>query len=84
MYMGVQPSISRWKQWWQALVVEQAYRGGGVGKAMMEAAETWAAEQGFKSVVLGSHVSRLDAHAFYRARGYQCAATSHLVAKHPI
>lgn len=65
----------------QALVVDQAARGSGVGKIMMAAAETWAADHGFKSVALASHVSRSDAHAFYRAIGYQYEATSHLLRK---
>lgn len=65
----------------QALVVDQTRRGGGVGKLMMAAAERWAAERGFDSVALGSHVVRSDAHAFYKALGYECVATSHLFRK---
>jgi GNAT superfamily N-acetyltransferase len=65
----------------QALVVDQASRGGGVGKIMMAAAETWAADRGFKSVALASHVSRSQAHVFYEAIGYRRAATSHLFRK---
>jgi len=65
----------------QALVVDRSCRGGGVGKAMMAAAEAWAAERGFASVALASHVSRPDAHAFYQAIGYRLAATSLLLRK---
>jgi len=65
----------------QALVVDQAFRGSGVGKTMMAAAEAWASDHGFTSVALGSHVSRPDAHAFYEAIGYRCEATSHLFRK---
>jgi GNAT superfamily N-acetyltransferase len=65
----------------QALVVDRACRGGGVGKAMMEAAERWAAARGYRSVALGSHVSRADAHAFYVGLGYRNEATSHLFRK---
>jgi GNAT superfamily N-acetyltransferase len=61
----------------QALVVDQAARGVGVGKLMMAAAEAWAEDRGFRSVVLGSHVSRSDAHAFYESLGYRNEATSH-------
>lgn len=62
----------------QALVVDRTRRGGGVGKLMMDAAERWAAERGFDSVALSSHVARSDAHAFYKALGYECIATSRL------
>jgi GNAT superfamily N-acetyltransferase len=65
----------------QAMVVDHACRSGGVGKTMMAAAETWAAERGFRSVALASHVSRFEAHAFYKALGYQPAATSYLFRK---
>jgi GNAT superfamily N-acetyltransferase len=62
----------------QALVVDRAHQGKGIGKRMMAAAEQWAAARGFTSVSLASHVSRSDAHAFYEGLGYQRAATSHL------
>jgi HAD superfamily hydrolase (TIGR01509 family) len=65
----------------QALIVDQGFRGKGVGKSMMSAAERWAADQGFASVALASHVDRLDAHAFYKGIDYQCDATSHLFRK---
>jgi GNAT superfamily N-acetyltransferase len=65
----------------QALVVDRACRGNGVGKIMMAAAEMWAAERGFSSVALSSNISRDDAHAFYKALDYKCEATSHLFRK---
>ena len=65
----------------QALVVDQAARGSGVGKIMMAAAEAWAQERGFGSVALASSVARTEAHVFYDAIGYQRAATSHLFRK---
>jgi GNAT superfamily N-acetyltransferase len=65
----------------QALVVDADCRQGGVGKAMMEAAEGWARDHGFRSVALTSHISREGAHAFYAALGYRIVATSHLLRK---
>ncbi|WP_158930027.1 GNAT family N-acetyltransferase [Acidisphaera sp. S103] len=65
----------------QALVVDTAARSTGVGKGMMVTAETWARNFGFKSVALGSSVTRSDAHAFYEAIGYERTATSHLFRK---
>jgi len=65
----------------QALVVNQAYRGRGVGRDMMMAAETWAGDHGFTSVALYSNALRSDAHAFYETIGYRLTATSHLFRK---
>lgn len=65
----------------QALVVDNASRGRGVGRAMMTAAEVWASDHGFTSVALASSVVRLEAHAFYEGIGYQQTATSHLFRK---
>jgi GNAT superfamily N-acetyltransferase len=61
----------------QALMVDQAARGLGIGKMMMAAAGAWAVVRGFNSVTLGSHVSQSDAHAFYESLGYLTEATSH-------
>ena len=55
----------------QALVVDQNWRGTGVGKAMMNVAECWAANRGFSSVPLTSSVSRCGAHLFYERIGYR-------------
>jgi GNAT superfamily N-acetyltransferase len=65
----------------QALVVDQADRGGGVGKVLMAAAEAWARDRGFASVALASNVDRGAAHGFYEAIGYRRVATSHLFRK---
>jgi GNAT superfamily N-acetyltransferase len=65
----------------QALMVDQASRGLGVGKLMMAAAEAWAAVCGCRSVTLGSDVWRPDAHTFYESLGYRNEATSHPMRK---
>lgn len=65
----------------QALVVDAAVRGSGVGTALMRFAEGWAAEHGYHSVALASNVVRVEAHAFYERLGYRKAATSHLLRK---
>ena len=61
----------------QALVVDDAARGHGIGKTMMDAVEAWASRQGFTSVALASHVARSAAHSFYERIGYIRSATSH-------
>jgi len=65
----------------QALVVASGGRRGGIGKAMMASAESWAHAHGFHSVALASQIARDGAHAFYKALGYQIVATSHLLRK---
>jgi ribosomal protein S18 acetylase RimI-like enzyme len=65
----------------QSLVVDRSARGRGIGRALMEAAETWAAERGFGSVALTSQVTREEAHAFYERLGYERIATSLLLRK---
>jgi GNAT superfamily N-acetyltransferase len=65
----------------QAIVVDQSFRGAGIGKAMMDRAERWALERGFSSVALTSSVSRSDAHSFYTKIGYEIKASSHLFGK---
>lgn len=65
----------------QALVVDHASRGSGVGRAVMTTAEAWARDRGFASVALSSSIARAGAHAFYQTLGYQRTATSYLFRK---
>lgn len=65
----------------QALVVDEKQRGAGVGRRLMDAAEKWASELDFESVVLSSSTMREDAHAFYRRLGYETVAPTFLLRK---
>lgn len=53
-----------------ALAVLPAYRENGVGRALLQALEVWAAEDGAMGVRLSSGSSRTEAHKFYQACGY--------------
>ncbi len=53
------------------LVVSSAHRGCGIGRALMSAAEAWAAEHGCRQVRLRSGSHRHEAHAFYQRLGYE-------------
>jgi GNAT superfamily N-acetyltransferase len=64
----------------QLLVVDHAARGQGVGQALMQAAEQWAASRGVGSVALYTRIDREQARAFYERIGYRLRATSHLLA----
>jgi GNAT superfamily N-acetyltransferase len=65
----------------QAVVVDRSFRGSGIGKAFMAAAERWACDRGYRSVSLSSNVARGKAHAFYEAIGYRRFASSHFFRK---
>jgi GNAT superfamily N-acetyltransferase len=53
-----------------ALVVDDAQRSGGVGKLLIEKAESWARENDCKAIGLRSNVIRERAHKFYERLGY--------------
>ena len=52
------------------LAVRAEYRHNGIGKALVFAAEAWAAENNIKMMRLNSGASRTAAHEFYRHLGY--------------
>ncbi len=53
------------------LVVSQKARRGGWGRALVEAAQQWALQEGFGRLRLYSGPQRLDAHRFYRRLGFE-------------
>ena len=55
-----------------ALVVDPNYRNKGIGKKLLEEAECWARNIGATGIGLnsGNRQERIDAHKFYRNRGY--------------
>lgn len=63
------------------LVVDAEFRGRGVGRALMQAAERWALEQGLSQVQLRSRTARTDAHRFYQELGYEIVKTSYMFRK---
>lgn len=64
-----------------ALVVDAAFRGCGIGRALMEEAERWAAAQGCVLLEVTSNQCRVDAHKFYEQLGYE--RTSYRFARAP-
>ena len=57
------------------LVVDEAARGRGVGKLLVEAAVRWAADQGYGKLRVRSNVIREDAHRFYEREGFRRVKT---------
>lgn len=53
-----------------ALLVHDAYRGIGVGSALLAAAEEWARARQLPAMILSSQVHRVDAHSLYLRHGY--------------
>jgi ribosomal protein S18 acetylase RimI-like enzyme len=53
------------------LVVDQPHRRRGIGRALMEAATSWAAQRGATDFVLTVWAGNSEAEAFYRSLGYQ-------------
>lgn len=63
-YDGVQGRIV-------ALVVDEACRGSGIGKSLVEAGERWAREQGAHKIMVNTAHHRARTHEFYRSIGYE-------------
>ena len=63
------------------LVVDEAARGRGVGSALMASAEAWARERGYEVVSVPTNVIRVEAHEFYKSRGYQVLKSQYKLRK---
>jgi GNAT superfamily N-acetyltransferase len=63
------------------LVVDWKWRGQGVGRQLMYAAEAWACAKGCQLMSVRSRVTRADAHSFYQRLGYQVIKASLTFAK---
>jgi len=63
------------------LVVDREHRRLGVGRALMNRAETWARERGCSMVRLSSSATRYAAHQFYKDVGYTSIKTQYSLIK---
>lgn len=54
----------------EGLVVDESVRSRGIGKLLLEAAESWARERGCSEMRVRSNVLRERAHSFYERQGY--------------
>ena len=67
---GLAHGISRWGVV-EFMVVNEAHRSQGIGRALMDHAAELAQEAGCYKIMLGSNKKRPDAHRFYRSAGYE-------------
>ncbi|MDO6389969.1 GNAT family N-acetyltransferase [Pontibacter sp. BT731] len=52
------------------LVVDEHYRGKGIGKALIDEVKRWAREKGVSRIRVRCHRKRTDTHTFYRHIGF--------------
>jgi GNAT superfamily N-acetyltransferase len=67
----------------QAMAVDAGAQRGGIGRALVADAETWARAAGAVRIEVTSNKRRLGAHAFYRALGYEESSLRFLKALAP-
>lgn len=65
----------------EGLVVEDEYRGNGIGRLLVRAAEDWARRRNCTSMRLVTNVVRERAHEFYKRLGYDVLKTQHALKK---
>lgn len=63
------------------LVVEDEYRGTGIGAALLDAAERWARGANCRALLVRSNVVRERAHGFYERNGYARVKSQHIFEK---
>lgn len=65
----------------EGLVVDEEFRGAGIGGELLAEAERWAGARGCGSVRVRSNAMRERAHAFYEARGYALVKSQRIYEK---
>jgi GNAT superfamily N-acetyltransferase len=63
------------------LVIDARARRLGVGQTLTEAAEDWARQQGFDSLMVRSNAARIESHPFYLKHGYRLRKTQQVYSK---
>ncbi len=59
------------------LVVDSRFRGCGIGRSLMAAAEAWARDRGYIGMCVRSNTIRLETHEFYQDLGYTIVKSQH-------
>lgn len=58
------------------IVVRQSYRRRNIGRRLVNAAETWSRESGYKRLLMRISTDNKDAHGFLKALGYEHRSTN--------
>ena len=59
-----------------ALVVDDKWRGQGIGRALLQVTEEWAGQRGYGTLLVRTNVVRQRAHEFYYRNGFRHVKTS--------
>jgi len=65
----------------RGLVVARDERRRGTGRRLVAAAEEWSRRNGYRAIRVRTRIVREDAHAFYRACGYELEKTQHVFSR---
>ena len=76
LVLALYPTLTGRKAWIEDVVVDNAERGAGIGRTLVERAIAEASERGAATLDLTSNPSRQAAHRLYRACGFEERATT--------
>lgn len=76
LVLALYPTLTGRKAWIEDVVVDNAERGAGIGRALVERAIAEASERGAATLDLTSNPSRQAAHRLYRACGFEERTTT--------
>jgi ribosomal protein S18 acetylase RimI-like enzyme len=71
------PRVFGWTAWIEGVVTDEAVRGGGIGRALMEKAVSIAELEGFETINLSSRPERRAANALYESLGFEIVPTNY-------
>lgn len=63
------------------LIVDESVRRRGLGRRLVQEAESWAATLGAQAVVVRTNIVRAESHIFYQSLGYRQTKTQHVYRK---
>ncbi len=69
------PRASGWTPWIEGVIAEEAMRGRGIGRALMERAIAICRAEGFETINLSSRPERVAANALYASLGFDKVPT---------
>ena len=73
--------VSSFKVEISAIVVDQKFQGNGIGKKLLNYAENWTKNCGFKDIFLHTNILKEETHSFYLKFGYQNTKDSKMFSK---